>query len=237
MNNNITITVITVTRNAKESLKRTVESVLAQTYPNIQYIVIDGASTDGSDEYISQTISKPHLWVSEPDRGIYDAMNKGIGLATGDYCIFMNAGDVFASSTVVEEVIALGMDADVVYGDILKDGKVKTSLTPRNCHKMFFCHQAVFTRLSCLKEFPFDIRHTMSADFKQFKQLYLAGKTFHYNHHIITDFDTHGVSNVSRSKGLRDNISVIWETDNLLWKCRLLPRLYFTYLMCKLRNK
>lgn len=237
MKENPKITVVTVAYNACACLEKTIKSVLGQTYSNMEYIVIDGGSTDDTKSMLETYKCKIDILVSEPDKGIYDAMNKGVKLSAGDYCIFMNAGDVFVSGSVVAEVVAAGMMADVIYGDILKNGKVKRSLTPRNCHKMYFCHQAVFTRVSCMKEYPFDISHKMSADFKQFKQLYLAGKSFFYNHILITDYDTNGVSNTKRSKGLWDNISVICEVDSFSEKLRLLPRLLFAYIMCRIRNK
>lgn len=238
MTNEIRISVITVTFNAAQALKMTIDSVLAQDYRNIEYIIIDGASTDSSQQ-IAEAYAKEGklLWQSEPDKGIYDAMNKGVKKATGDYCIFMNAGDTFASPTVITQLISKGMDADVIYGDIIKDGNIKRSLSPRNCHKMFYCHQSVFVRTALLRAFPFDIKHKMSADFKQAKQLFLAKKTFKQTDVVVANFDTNGVSNTQRSRGLYDNMSIVWEVDNVYDKIRLLPRLFFTYLMCRLRGK
>ena len=159
-------------------------------------------------------------------------------MASGDYCIFMNAGDCFASPMVVSDVFSSGKNlADVIYGDILKNGTLKQALTPRNCHKMFYCHQAVFVKTECLKMFPFDIRYRMSADFKQAKQLFLNGNSFLKLDMPVAIFDTSGVSNTNRSAGLWENMTVICEVDGFLDKIRLLPRLYFTYLMCRLRGK
>lgn len=231
------ITVVTVAYNAKEALQTTMQSIHEQDYPNIEYIIIDGGSTDGTADMLSSYTGRLDRWVSEPDRGIYDAMNKGVHYATGDYCIFMNAGDTFMSPTTVSRVVRSGMSADVVYGFVMKDGKVKKALSPRNCHKMYYCHQCAFTRTQSLRDYPFDIRHSMSADFKQSKQLLLAGRTFRMLPYAIAVFDTSGISNRQRSKGLWDNITVICEVDTFIYKCRLLPRLFFTYLLCKLRGK
>ncbi|MCF0160182.1 MAG: glycosyltransferase, partial [Bacteroidaceae bacterium] len=173
----------------------------------------------------------------EKDNGLYDAMNKGVRLATGDYCIFMNAGDAFVNPQVVSDVVKLTDNADVVYGDIVKNGQIIAAKGPRNCHKMFYCHQAAFVKTDCLKEFPFDTSHKMSADFKQAKQLILAGKRFKHMDLVVADYDTSGISNTQRSKGLEDNIKVIWEVDTWAEQCRLLPRLLFTYLLCKLRGR
>ncbi len=234
---NIKVTVITVAYNAKDALIKTMKSVDEQDYPNIEYIIVDGASSDGTASLLQSYTSKLDRWVSEPDKGIYDAMNKGVAMATGDYCIFMNAGDCFADKSTVRRAVEGCGNADVVYGDIIKDGQLKRALSPRNCHKMYYCHQAVFTRTDSLRDFPFDISHRFSADFKQAKQLYLAGKTFRQLNTAIAIFDTSGISNTQRSKGLLDNIRVICEVDSLIDKTRLLPRLIFTYFLCRLRGK
>lgn len=236
--NNTRITVITVAYNALDALCKTMKSVEMQDYGNIEYIVVDGGSKDGTSSFLADYKGKLTKWVSEPDKGIYDAMNKGVGMATGDYCIFMNAGDTFAGNDTVSKVVASGIDgADVVYGDIYKNGSRVHAKSPRNCHKMFYCHQSAFVSTQCLRAFPFDIRHRMSADFKQAKQLILANKSFRQLDMVIADFDTSGISNTSRSKGLWDNICVICEVDGIKDKCRLLPRILFTYLLCKLRGK
>ncbi len=234
---NIKVTVITVAFNACDALRKTMKSVDEQDYPNLEYIVVDGGSSDGTVSLLQSYTGKLDLWTSEPDKGIYDAMNKGVAMATGDYCIFMNAGDCFAGQSAVSSAVREFGNADVVYGDIMKNGILKKSLSPRNCHKMYYCHQAVFTRTSCLRDFPFDISHRFSADFKQSKQLFLAGKTFRQTDIPIAIFDTTGISNTQRSKGLRDNILVINEVDNLFAKARLLSHLLPTYWMCRLRGK
>ena len=93
MSQDIKITVITVTFNAREALERTIQSVIRQDYSALEYIIIDGGSQDGSLELIKQYSPQLAHWTSEPDRGIYDAMNKGIACAQGEYCIFLNAGE------------------------------------------------------------------------------------------------------------------------------------------------
>lgn len=285
------ITVITVAFNALEALKETAQSTWMQDYPNLEYIIVDGASKDGTKEWLREiegteksgnngspgisehqnteaskyrnteaskprnieisnpqntktperkliAASCPVRWISEPDKGIYDAMNKGAAMAKGEYCIFMNAGDTFVNEHVVSQLFAQAKaEADVIYGDIMKNGQLKGSLSPRNCHKMFYCHQAVFTRTACLREIPFDIKHRYSADFKQAKQLFLAGKNFQYINMPVANFDTQGVSNVHRSRGLWDNVKVVCEVDKFADKMRFLPHLVFPWLMCKLRGK
>lgn len=231
------VTIITVCRNHAQELERTIRSVESQTWQEKEYLIIDGASTDDTPHVIKAHEASINRWVSEPDQGIYDAMNKGVRMARGEWVIFMNAGDTFASDDTLQRVFGSPQNADVIYGDVIKGELVKKAEAPRNAHRMFYCHQSAFVRTRCLREFPFDIRHRMSADFKQVKQLYLSGKTFRQLDFPVANFDTQGVSNRNRSAGLYDNIQVIRETDCLWEQVKLLPRLYFTYLLCKIRGK
>lgn len=231
------ISVVTVCWNALEQLRKTVDNVSTLKYDNLEYVVIDGASTDGSVDYLNSKREIIDILVSEPDKGIYDAMNKGARLATGDFVIFMNAGDTFASTHVLDRLSPYFNGADVVYGSVVRNGVVKPAEEPHNGHRMYFCHQSALTRRDCLLEYPFDTNHRMSADFKQFKQLYLAGKNFVRTDIPVANFDLTGVSNVQRSKGIWDNITVIRETDSLIDRIKLLPRLYFVYFMLKIRKK
>ena len=231
------VTIITVCRNHAQELERTIRSVESQTWQEKEYLVIDGASTDDTLDVIKAHETSITRWISEPDQGIYDAMNKGVRMAQGEWVIFMNAGDTFASDDTLQRVFGSPQNADVIYGDVIKGELVKEAEAPRNAHRMFYCHQSAFVRTRCLREFPFDIRHRMSADFKQVKQLYLSGKTFLQLDFPVANFDTQGVSNKNRSAGLYDNIQVIRETDSLWEQMKLLPRLYFTYLLCKIRGK
>ena len=235
--NEIPVTIITVCMNHAKGLAKTIESVARQTWQAKEYLIVDGASTDGTMEVIRQHADAITRWISEPDEGIYDAMNKGVQIAQGAWVIFMNAGDTFASEDTLQRVFGEAQEADVIYGDVVKGKTVKKAEAPHNAHRMFFCHQSAFVRANCLRVYPFDTRHRMSADFKQIKQLYLSGKKFRQLDFPVANFDTQGVSNTKRSAGLYDNILVIRETDSLAEQIRLLPRLYFTYLLCKLRGK
>ena len=184
------VTIITVCRNHAQELERTIRSVESQTWQEKEYLVIDGASTDDTLDVIKAHEVSITRWVSEPDQGIYDAMNKGVKMAQGEWVIFMNAGDTFASDNTLQRVFGSPLDADVIYGDVIKGELVKKAEDPRNAHRMFYCHQSAFVKTSCLSEFPFDIRHRMSADFKQVKQLFLSGKRFRQLDFHVANFDT-----------------------------------------------
>lgn len=241
----IIVSVVTVTRNASDLLKRTIENIDAQTYGNLEYIVVDGASSDDSVEILSSS-NRIDKWVSEPDKGIYDAMNKGVGMAHGEWIIFMNAGDTFANDNSIESLIKTAIDnpeCDVIYGDVVRtDGiqghdVLKPASEKLKRHRLAFCHQSVMCRRKHLLRFPFDITHKYSSDFKFFKTLQNQGVRFKHTSLPIAKFDTSGISSRNRSKGLADNMRVIWEVDGpfkgMLPILHLLP----TYIISYLRGK
>lgn len=117
--NKPSLSVITVVFNNVNMIEVTIQSVISQTYSNIEYIIIDGGSTDGTLDIIKKYQDKVDLWISEPDNGIYDAMNKGIGLSSGEWLNFMNSGDVFSSEQVVNNIFQNQIDSHVsfIYSD------------------------------------------------------------------------------------------------------------------------
>ena len=232
------VTVITVCRNAIDPLRRTMDSVAAQKYENMEYLVVDGASTDGTPEMLAHCGARHLRYVSEPDRGIYDAMNKGAAMATGEWLIFMNAGDTFAADDVLCRVFAENRtDYEVIYGDVVKNGVVKPAEPPQNSHRMYFCHQSSLIRRNTCLAMPFALEHPQSADFMQMKLLRKIGKPFLQLHFPIANFDTTGISNTQRSAGLLDNIRIVREVDTLREQIRLLPHLLLPWLLCRLRGK
>lgn len=166
------ISVITINFNNAVGLKRTIESVIHQTSSDYEYIIIDGESTDGSVSVIKQYSSKIHCWVSESDSGIYNAMNKGVNKANGDYCIFMNSGDCFTDDKVLEDVLKIGLKSDVVTGGVVF-GLNNTFYGPKTVTlKHFFtkslAHQASFIKTSVLREIPYDESLKIVSDWKFF---------------------------------------------------------------------
>ena len=112
------ISIITINLNNKEGLERTILSVIQQSYSDFEYIIIDGGSSDGSKDVINKYSDKISFWVSEPDAGIYNAMNKGIKHSNGEYLLILNSGDVLYDNTTLNKVIDFGLDKDIVYGDV-----------------------------------------------------------------------------------------------------------------------
>jgi glycosyltransferase involved in cell wall biosynthesis len=113
----IKVSVITINLNNKSGLGKTIQSVVNQTYSDFEYIIIDGGSTDGSLEIIKENGEKITYWVSEKDKGIYNAMNKGILKANGEYCLFINSGDYFIKSTILDEMSGYINGEDILYGN------------------------------------------------------------------------------------------------------------------------
>ena len=154
MNSYPKVSIITVVYNGIEFLEETIKSVISQTYPNIEYIIVDGGSKDGTLDIIKKYEAHISKWISEPDKGIYDAMNKGIDLATGDWQNFLNAGDSFVDNNVLEKIFTSDLEnITLVYGDIIaiRENGQKLNvnaieLKDDNSIKkgMKVCHQAIF---------------------------------------------------------------------------------------------
>ena len=170
------IYVITVNRNNREGLRKTLESVAAQTVRPFECIVIDGASTDGGAALLTEFAPVISWSVSEPDKGIYNAMNKGISHATGDWCLFMNSGDCFASDTVLASLEQLGPTADIIAGDtlVLTDPPHQKTAPEQVSLRFLFneslCHQSVLIRTALLRKYPYDEDLTIVSDRKFFLQ-------------------------------------------------------------------
>lgn len=147
--------IITINYNNKEGLRKTIESVVGQSFRDFEYIIIDGGSTDGSIEVIKEYAGKVDYWVSEPDKGIYHAMNKGVLQAHGEYLNFMNSGDEFYNNGVLQEV-APSLDSDIVVGKIVHGTEVwgfhKEDITLMDLIRGTVLHQASFFRKELFDE-------------------------------------------------------------------------------------
>lgn len=200
MEDKLKISVVTVCYNAADTIDKTIQSVVNQTYDNLEYIIIDGGSTDGTIDIIKKYADRIAYWVSEPDKGIYDAMNKGIAAATGDYINFMNAGDRFASKTVINEITKHICKADVLFGDVIicyKWGKIKKEGRYFNGKewRLPFSHQSVFVKNSLIEQCGFDTSFRYAADHNMMYHLYLANANFVYVPIEISYYDAYGASN------------------------------------------
>ena len=181
--------IVTVVYNAETVLEGTARSLMEQTWRDIEWIVIDGASTDATLEVARRFLVEGRdLLVTEPDRGVYDAMNKGLRLAKGKIVQFLNAGDRLAHPDVLARVApAFGEDTDLVYGDTileLADGRVQTrrAFEPaKHLHRrMPISHQSLFARRLLQLEHPFDLSFRISADYASFASMVGAGARMKY---------------------------------------------------------
>ena len=165
--------IITVVRNDEPGLARTAASIESQTLRDFEWLVVDGASSDGTVEWLRTRSDLNYLlWVSEPDRGHYDAMNKGVDRARGEYVVFMNAGDELADPEVLEVVASCtGNEPDLVYGDAIDIAADGTSWYRRaRSHTaiwwtMFACHQAMYYRREAIGDRRYSLTYPLSADY------------------------------------------------------------------------
>lgn len=193
--------IITINYNNKEGLRRTIESVVGQTYNDYEFIIIDGGSTDGSTDVIKEYVSSISYWISEKDRGIYHAMNKGVAQACGEYCIFMNSGDCFYDSKVLNCVFELNANEDVVVGKVaIDDANHIISPAPKNEFTMYHLysgsipHQGSFIRTELLRKFPYDEELKISSDWKFFVQtLIFHNRSIRYIDNYIARYDMGGI--------------------------------------------
>lgn len=200
------LSVITINYNNAAGLEKTINSVLFQSSLDYEFIVIDGASTDRSADLIKKNASKISYWVSEKDAGIYDALNKGVKKATGDYLIFLNSGDYFYDNKVVEafSVFATANNKKVIYGNsnfIEKDGTSRVVCPPAKLDLNFWYaetinHQAVFFKRELFKIYgDFDIQYKYAADFDCLFKIYIKeAAEFVYWNQLVCHYDNTGLT-------------------------------------------
>ena len=198
------ISVITVCWNCVDDIEKTILSVISQTYSNIEYIIVDGASTDGTLDIIKRYETRISILISEPDKGIYNAMNKGVRLANGKWCIFMNAGDVFASSDVLKDMFELRHpmpQTKVYYGNTtyVNEKREKVSLKATLAYPTIlrcqpYCHQSAFFYLENKKEPFFDEKYKIASDYNTSLWFFITyGKeAFEFYDENVSEFTAFG---------------------------------------------
>jgi glycosyltransferase involved in cell wall biosynthesis len=194
----VKLTVVTVTYNAESCVEKTLRSILSQSYQNKELIVIDGSSSDSTMDIVNRYKSQIALIVSEPDKGIYDAMNKGARLATGDWIVFMNAGDEFADNDVLADVARNCDNCDVLYGDTLIEYEFgtlysKAALFSKNDRNLPLCHQSTYVKTELMKR-GFNTEYKIAADYGFFYNLYKDGYIFKYIGRPMSHYDMQGFS-------------------------------------------
>lgn len=194
------ISIITVSYNAINTIEMTIKSVVSQIYTNIEYIIVDGGSTDGTVEMIKKYQDKITVWISEPDKGIYDAMNKGLFLKTGTFVFFLNSGDLLMSPSIIYLVSSKMINSnEVYYGDVMmkpNDGNFfiyggkfdRFRLAIEN-----ICHQSIFYPSNVIDGMKYNLKYKLLSDWEFNMDLYAKCK-FNYISSIISIYDLNGVS-------------------------------------------
>jgi len=228
------VTIVTVTYNCDDCLESTIRSVVSQSLRNVEYLIIDGGSKDGTLK-IAKSFLKQGLdyLVSEVDSGIYDAMNKGVMRARGRWVLFLNAGDFFVSKQVLEQIFSkkIPEDTKVLYGNhvlLYGDGRerlVKAGRENDLWKGSQFCHQSVFVRREYLVSNPFNLRRRLAADYEFFFEAWKKEVKFYYIDEVVAKYKKGGVSDVSR-------VDVIKE-----WESIAGPRYYIWYKMLLMRAR
>lgn len=225
------ISIVTVTFNCVDFLERTILSVISQSFINMEYVIVDGGSTDGTVEIIKKYQKYLSYWCSERDNGIYDAMNKGMQHVTGEWVNFMNAGDTFADSKVLEDVFSKEIDDKtcVIAGHVIYKNRGKLSLKPAESPELIplwmpFNHQSMFVRSRICR---FDTSYKFCADYDLLYNIYMKKgiESIQILNRVISVFEmdgstsivnnrkTHGESLRIRSRRL----SWFWIKDFIKW--------------------
>ena len=225
-----TFSVITVCRNAADTIEDTLQSVITQTYHHIEYIIIDGASTDRTLDIIGRYREHITTLISEPDKGLYDAMNKGIEQATGEYLCFLNAGDSFHEDDTLQSVVhQLNADAhclpDIIYGETaLVDAerhflRMRRLSTPSVLNYKSFrsgmvvCHQAFWVRRTFMDHACYDLHYRYSADYEWCLRLLLKchnqGGTIMNTHLTLIDYLNEGMTTRNHRASLKERFRIM----------------------------
>ena len=215
--NKMLYSIITINFNNCDGLRRTIESVVNQTNADYEYIVIDGGSTDGSVDVIQKYSDRISYWVSEKDDGIYNAMNKGVRHAHGDYCLFLNSGDSFYDKHVLNKNLLSDNKSDIVVGRLVSDSDGRELFSPPSDDiSMYYFytstlpHQASFIKTKLLKQYPYDESLKIVSDWKFFVETIIF-------HHCkvgfidvpIAKFDMTGISTSNVSKTWDEKMKVL----------------------------
>jgi glycosyltransferase involved in cell wall biosynthesis len=202
------LTIITINYNDARGLKKTIESIVSQTCKNFEYLIIDGGSKDGSLEFINKNLDEIDYWVSESDKGIYNAMNKGIKKASGDYVLFINSGDTLVSEKVIENALEYLFDEDIISFNInyLKDDITTLRRPPKVINFSYFYknslpHPSTFIKRSLFNEVGyFDETLKIASDWKFYiLALFKYNASYKNVNQLVANFNLDGISSTQSS--------------------------------------
>jgi len=216
------LSVITITWNAAATLERTLRSVREQSWPHIEHLIIDGGSDDGTLELIGRYAHEQLRWVSEPDRGLYDAMNKGAAMAKGDYLCFLNAGDTFFAADTVEKMMLTFEDAsapDILYGETAIVDNAGTFLHMRRLRApeklnwksfrqgMVVCHQAFIVKRELFE--PYNLAYRFSSDFDWSIRMMKKATSIHNTRLTLINYLNEGMTTRNRKASLKERYRIM----------------------------
>jgi glycosyltransferase involved in cell wall biosynthesis len=211
------VTVVTVAYNAEAHIEKTIQSIIEQNFDSFEYIIIDGNSNDNTLKLIKKYEKNIDLIISEPDHGIYDAMNKAVSFSSGEWIIFINSNDWFLGDNILSDVFSqTHSDADFLYGDHQFYNGENTSFIPvRPLEDMWkrisFSHQALFSRTNIMKKYKFDLSKKIAADYDFYYNCYIKGYRFKYVERCISVVSDGGLSSVSFFRRTRERWMVVRE--------------------------
>jgi len=225
------VSIITVCYNSAKTIEQTILSIIYQTSQNYEYLIIDGGSTDGTLDIIEKYKSAISYFVSEPDQGIYDAMNKGIQISKGNVIAFLNSDDWYSEDTISRVLDEFeNNDVDIVYGDVLIATGTGVPIR-RNAfinetfhHQMTIFHPATFVRLDMFDRIGlFDLQFKVAADYDWLLRAFIGGAKFHHTENVLTNFRYGGVSVKELDLCTEETRSIClkWLPENL--KTKFLP--------------
>lgn len=207
--------IITINLNNKVGLEKTIKSVLSQTFNDYEFIIIDGNSTDGSKEVIKKYQSFINYSVSEPDGGIYEAMNKGTSVAQGDYCNFLNSGDCYHDSTVLEHFSKMDQSSDVLTGchDLAFGRNVgEHGVTMLDLFRWSYNHQESFIKRELCIKYPYDVKYRLAADRKFFIEAFVKGNySLSFTGKLVVDVEPGGISSRHLDECEREILQILHE--------------------------
>jgi glycosyltransferase involved in cell wall biosynthesis len=209
------LSIVVVSLNTKNQFLKTIKSINSQKYKNYEIIVVDGNSTDGTFEVIKKMKKNFSQIVIEKDKGIYDAMNKGAQLASGNWIAFLNSGDIFYNNRVLLNIFKLPIaKKDIVYGDTLVKNKdinyfAYSTIFSKKTIVMPFCHQSTIVKTDIVKKNRFFLEYKYSADFDFFIKCFSRKKNFYNSNLTIATVLANGVSDNNRQKVYSENIKIL----------------------------
>ena len=219
MEYNFKVSIVVVSFNTKKKFIKTINSIKNQIYRNYEIIVVDGKSTDGTVENIKKNKLNIDKFLIEKDKGIYDAMNKGIKIASGEWTIFLNSGDIFFDKFVLKKLSRLFINShDIIYGDTAVNNDIlyleKPQKISKRISRMPFCHQSVLCKSSLLKKKLFNLNYHICSDFNFILKCILNNNKFRYYQNLISIVEGGGLSDTKRFKSHLENLKIIIENNN-----------------------